>query len=70
MSHDVRHQENGTGPGGWVASQEGYPVEVSTKRGRGRPKHTDDRPVFLATTIPKSLDRALREHKTIIVVSR
>ena len=43
---------------------------MSKKRGRGRPKHTDDRPVILAITIPKSLDRALREHKTIIVVSR
>ena len=45
-----------------VASQEGYPVVVSKKRGPGRPKHTDDPPVILATTIPKSLDRALREH--------
>ena len=35
---------------------------VATKRGPGRPKHADDSPVILATTIPKSLDRALREH--------
>jgi hypothetical protein len=35
---------------------------VAKKRGRGRPKHSDDPPVILATTIPKSLDRALREH--------
>jgi hypothetical protein len=35
---------------------------VAKKRGRGRPKHSEDPPVILATTIPKSLDRALREH--------
>ena len=34
---------------------------VAKKRGPGRPKHKDDPPVILATTIPKSLDRALRE---------
>jgi hypothetical protein len=34
---------------------------VAKKRKRGRPKHADDPPVVLATTIPKSLDRALRE---------
>jgi hypothetical protein len=35
---------------------------VPKKRGPGRPKHGDDPPVILATTIPKSLDLALREH--------
>jgi hypothetical protein len=35
---------------------------VAKKRGPGRPKHKGDPPVVLATTIPKSLDRALREH--------
>ena len=35
---------------------------VAKKRGPGRPKHTDDPPVILATNIPKSLDRVLREH--------
>jgi hypothetical protein len=29
------------------------------KRGPGRPKHTDDPPVKLMTTIPKSIDRLL-----------
>lgn len=32
----------------------------------GRPKHTDDPPVILATNIPKSLDRALREYAKVI----
>jgi hypothetical protein len=45
-----------------VARRRRYPVAVAKKRGRGRPKHTDDPPVILATTIPKSLDKALREH--------
>ena len=31
--------------------------------GPGRPKHKDDPPVILATTIPKSLNRALREQE-------
>jgi hypothetical protein len=35
---------------------------VAKKRKRGRPQHKEDPPVILATTIPKSLDRALREH--------
>lgn len=35
---------------------------MAKKRGPGRPKYTDDPPVNLATTIPKSFDRALREH--------
>jgi len=38
---------------------------VAKKRGPGRPKHKDDPPVILATTIPKSLDRALREHAKV-----
>jgi len=38
-----------------------YAARVAKKRGHGRPKHTDDPPVILTTTIPKSLDRALRE---------
>jgi hypothetical protein len=38
---------------------------VAKKRGPGRPKHKDDPPVILATTIPKSLDRALREHARV-----
>jgi Ribbon-helix-helix protein, copG family len=38
---------------------------VTKKRGPGRPKHKDDPPVILATTIPKSLDRALREHAKV-----
>jgi len=40
-------------------------ARMAKKRGRGRPKHTDDPPVILATTIPKSLDRALREHARV-----
>lgn len=35
------------------------------KRGPGRPKHKEDPPVILATTIPKSLDRASREHAKV-----
>jgi len=40
-------------------------LAVAKKRGPGRPKHKDDPPVILATTIPKSLDRALREHAKV-----
>jgi hypothetical protein len=32
-----------------------------TRRPRGRPPHTEDPPVPLATTIPRSIDRALRQ---------
>jgi hypothetical protein len=39
---------------------------VAKKRGPGRPKHQDDPPVILAATIPKSLDRALREQGIVM----
>jgi hypothetical protein len=37
------------------------PAPASSKRPRGRPAHVTDPPVLLATTIPESLDRLLRE---------
>jgi hypothetical protein len=42
-----------------------YAAGVAKKRGPGRPKHADDPPVILATTIPRSLDGALREHAKV-----
>jgi hypothetical protein len=39
-----------------------YGLMSSPKRSRrGRPAHSDDPPVLLATTVPQSVDRVLRE---------
>ena len=53
------------GEGRCSAGDPHYAVGVAKKRPR-RLKHADDPPVILATTIPKSLDRALRQHPWIV----
>jgi len=36
------------------------------KSKRGRPPHTDDPPVLLSTSIPRSIDRLLRQLSTTL----
>jgi hypothetical protein len=44
----------------------GKPPLPRSCAGRRRLRHTDAPPVILATTIPTSLDRALREHAKVM----